>query len=212
MVSSSRAIVVVGPWPGKTVVSPGRGDDVVGHGPHQRAVVSARQVGPADRTCEQLIATEQRALGLEEETAVPRCVAGCVKHPHLEAGEVEHLAMGKRLVPLRWRKIPWRDHPEHAAELILWRPCQPVVVRVQVGGEGEPGGSRPGAADVVDMAVGGQQRDGDDVVALHEGRQPFDVRRGVDQQRRLTPVCGQRHIHWWLRPIVPLHRSASAAG
>ena len=141
-------------------------ENPVPHRIHQLVMRPARQVGPADRPCEELVTGKQHAFAKQFEAHVPRRVPRRVTHTYAKSCEVENLTVGKGIAIDGNSVLARRHHPEKGPELVVGPEGQEVIIGVNPAGDSEVSRNRPCPARMVDMTVCEQNPDRDQLVTL----------------------------------------------
>ncbi len=204
----SRRIVVAGPWPVRTSVESGQGQDDVAQGALHRGVVAAGEVGAPDRAGEQHVAGDDRPVeplaggqpvgdDVEREHRRPLGVPGGVEHlegqpRQLEALTVDDLDDPLRLAPRGPLPELGLEHRQGARVHRAERVVEAVaVVGVDVG-RGLAPAHRRHRVDVVEVAVGEQHGGRPEPVLREDAAQGvLDPDARVDDEALLPRPGGQ---------------------
>ena len=171
-------------------------EDLVGHRLHEGGERSAGEIGPADRTGEEVIAAEQQRRGavrVEAQAHASHRVAGSVQTREFHPGALHNLTVVEVLDELWWAHVEVAEHAPERTTGAAWIEKHVAVVAVDVDRDRMGVGLDDlfHTADVVDVAMGREQRHELEPVMMDPLEQAGRVRRCVDEHALAAwPVGG----------------------
>ena len=186
MVARSAPSVVIPMWPGWTTVSVGVALEQGADRGQQRRPVAAGQVDAADRALEEDVAGEDRVLAADRVGDVAGAVAGGEDDVELHPGQLQRLAAGDGLVGLVALERPEARLGDEAHDVGEHRHLDLRAVDRRPGRRRH----RRDGADVVEVAVGEEDRLDLGAGRLDRGEDPLGLLAGVDDQQLVGALGG----------------------